>query len=129
MTTQTQDIHQAGENSTMSVEAIPKLFEELERVDRAAKRLSLTEKCPTCGQTIPAPNKSPFRNSYQSVKETVELSQNEEVQQVPVEEDVKPLRGLRFWSIIMALIVVGAVAALEGTIVGTALPTSKPFSE
>jgi hypothetical protein len=121
----TQDIHQAGDNSTLSAEDLPKLFEELERVDRATKRLSLNEMCPTCGQTSHAPNKSPFRNSYQSVKETVQLPPNEEVQQVPVEEGLKLLRGLRFWSIIVALIVVGAVAALEGTIVGTALPTSK----
>ena len=121
----TQDIHQAGDNLTLSAEVLPTLFEELERVDRATKRLSLNEKCPTCGQTFPAPNKSPFRNSHQSVKETVQVSPNEEVQQVSVEEGLKPLRGLRFWSIIVALIVVGAVAALEGTIVGTALPTSK----
>lgn len=112
------DAHQVGDTSSLSIEVL----QEVERVDRAAKRLSLTEKCPHCGQTLP---KSPIRNSWPSVKENienlVEVPLNDEVQSV--EEEDKPHRGLRFWLCIVAVIVVGTLSALEGTIIGTALPT------
>jgi endogenous inhibitor of DNA gyrase (YacG/DUF329 family) len=120
---------QSRDKSSMSIEVLPNLYEELGRVDKATKRLSLTEKCPTCGQHVPGPARSPFRNSVQSVKE-VDLATDSKTLEAPAEvvEEEKTARGLRFWLIIVALVVVGAVTALEGTIVGTALPTSKSES-
>lgn len=38
-------------------------------------------------------------------------------------EDPKMHRGVRFWCIMLALGVTGILSALEGTVVGTALPT------
>jgi hypothetical protein len=126
---------QSRDKSSMSIEVLPNLYEELGRVDKATKRLSLTEKCPTCGQHVPGPARSPFRNSVQSVKEfidipLVDLATDSKTLEAPAEvvEEEKTARGLRFWLIIVALVVVGAVTALEGTIVGTALPTSKSES-
>lgn len=134
----TQDVHQVGDISRLSADIIPKLIEEVDQVDRAAKRLSLTPDdkcdkcgqrlpvyCDQCGQKLPVPNKLLFRNSFPPIKahEHSKDPASDEVKQGAVEEDANPRRGLRFWLIILALIVVGTVSALEGTIVGTALPT------
>jgi hypothetical protein len=129
-----EDARQAGDMpSRLSPDILPRLIDEINRVDRAAKRLSLNEKCDKCGQQLPPCTKSPssFRNSWQSIKlnEDGDSPTIDTIQQGEEDDDAKPHRGLRFWLIIATLTSVAMIGALEGTIVGTALPSSKQFSQ
>ena len=127
-----EEAHQPGDMpSRLNPGVLPRLIDEISRVDRAAKRLSLNEKCDKCdkcGQQLPLnKSSSSFRNSWQSIKlnEDGESPAVDKVQQGEEDDDVKPRRGLRFWLIMAALTSVAMIGALEGTIVGTALPSSK----
>lgn len=138
-----QEGHQVGDTFTISIEIIPRIIEEMDRIDRITKRLSLNTDdkccdkcsqrfsiyCDKCGQKLPVPSRSSFPNSFQSLKTHThgEEPACDEVKEVAVKEEEgeerKPRRGLRFWLIILAVTMVGTVSALEATIVGNALPT------
>jgi hypothetical protein len=123
--------HVAGLTTSLSTDLQSRLFEEVDRVERASKRLSLPVGC-KCGSKIPLycsqcgeklPNKSHFRNSFHSVNLN-ECDSNPICEEVHSDQNENTAhRGIRFWSVILAVIFVGLIAALETTIVGTALPT------